>query len=113
VMGICTIEDVLEVIVGDIQDEFEEETDVNGVEAHADGTFTIDGQTPISEFNEAAGADVPDDQGFETVSGFLNSIAGAIPARGDRFFWKGWTFTVADADPRKVTRVRAARVKRG
>ncbi|BDG02782.1 hemolysin family protein [Anaeromyxobacter oryzae] len=112
VMGICTIEDVLEVIVGDIQDEFEDE-DVKAVEAHPDGTFTVLGQTPIAEFNEAAGADLPDDQGFETVAGFLNSVAGAIPARGDRYFWKGWVFTVADADPRKVTKVRAARVKRG
>ena len=111
VMGLCTIEDVLEQIVGDIQDEFDEEP--KAVEAHPDGTFTVQGQTPISEFNAAASADLPEDQGFETMGGFLNALAGAIPAKGDRFFWESWAFTIADADPRRVTKVRAARVKRG
>ena len=53
-------------------------------------------------------ADLPEGDGVETVGGFLNGVAGAIPARGDRFFWRGWVFTVSDADPRRVTRVRAA-----
>ena len=111
VMGLCTLEDVLEQIVGDIRDEYEED-EGKAVEAHADGTFTAQGPASIEEFNAATGAGVPEDQGYETVSGFLNSIAGAIPAKGDRFFWRGWVFSVVDADPRKVTRVRAARVKR-
>ena len=114
VMGLCTIEDVLEQIVGEIQDEFEEDEDEGGlVEGHADGTFTAQGAAPISELNRVTGAAVPEDEGFETVGGFINSLAGAIPARGDRFFWGDWVFTVADADPRRVTRVRVARVKRG
>jgi CBS domain containing-hemolysin-like protein len=116
IMGICTLEDVLEQIVGAIGDEFDgeegEEGDAKPVEAHADGTFTVQGQATVAEFNEAARADLPEDEGFETVGGFLNSLAGAIPAKGDRLAWRGWTFTVADADPRKVTKVRAARVKR-
>ena len=110
IMGLCTIEDVLEQIVGDIRDEFDEEA--KAVEVHPDGTYTVLGQTPLSEFNAAATADLPEDEGFETMGGFLNSLAGAIPAKGDRFFWKAWVFTVADADPRRVTKVRAARVKR-
>jgi CBS domain containing-hemolysin-like protein len=110
IMGLCTIEDVLEQIVGDIRDEFDEET--RPVESHADGTYTVLGDTPVSDFNASAAADVPEDQGFETMAGFLNSIAGAIPAKGDRLHWKGWAFTVADADPRRVTKIRASRVKR-
>jgi putative hemolysin len=112
VMGLCTIEDVLEQIVGEIQDEFEAD-EGKAMEHHADGTLTVSGSTPIAEFNRAARADVPEGSGVETVAGFLNSIAGAIPARGDRFFWRGWVFTVIEADPRKVTRVRAARAPRG
>jgi CBS domain containing-hemolysin-like protein len=112
VMGICTIEDVLEQIVGEIRDEFEEEETGRDVEAHADGTFTALGAAPIAEFNRATGAGVPEDQGYETVNGFLNAVAGAIPAKGDRFFWHGWAFTVVDADPRRVTKVRAGRVPR-
>jgi CBS domain containing-hemolysin-like protein len=114
IMGICTLEDVLEQIVGAIGDEFDEgeEADAKPVEAHPDGTFTVHGQATVAEFNQAAHADLPEDEGFETVAGFLNSLAGAIPAKGDRLAWRGWSFTVADADPRKVTKVRAARVKR-
>jgi len=111
VMGLCTLEDVLEQIVGDIRDEYEED-EGKAVEAHADGTFTAQGPASIEEFNQATGAGLPEDQGYETVAGFLNSIAGAIPGKGDRFFWRGWVFSVVEADPRKVTRVRAARVKR-
>lgn len=112
VMGICTIEDVLEEIVGEIRDEFEDEEEVREVEPHADGSFTVLGATTVGEFNRATGAELPEDQGFETVAGFVNSLAGAIPAKGDRFHYRGWVFTVADADPRKVIRVRAARGKR-
>jgi CBS domain containing-hemolysin-like protein len=110
IMGLCTIEDVLEQIVGDIRDEFDEDAGV--VDVHADGTYTVNGETAISEFNVAAAADLPEDEGFETMAGFLNALAGAIPSKGDRFFWRGWAFTVAEADPRRVTKVRATRVKR-
>jgi len=112
VMGLCTIEDVLEQIVGEIQDEFEEE-EARLVEGHADGTFTALGAAPISELNRVTGAKFPEDRGYETVGGFINSLAGAIPTRGERFQWHDWVLTVADADPRRVTRVRAARLKRG
>ncbi|HET8540988.1 MAG TPA: hemolysin family protein [Anaeromyxobacter sp.] len=110
IMGLCTIEDVLEQIVGDIRDEFDEES--RPVESHADGTYTVLGETPVADFNASAAADVPEDQGYETMAGFLNSLAGAIPGKGERLQWRGWAFTVADADPRKVTKIRAARVKR-
>jgi CBS domain containing-hemolysin-like protein len=112
VMGICTIEDVLEQIVGEIRDEFEDEDEGGLVEPHADGTFTAQGAAPVAEFNRATGAGLPEDQGYETVAGFVTSLAGAIPARGDRLHWQDWIFTVAEADPRRVTRVRAARRKR-
>jgi CBS domain containing-hemolysin-like protein len=112
IMGICTLEDVLEQIVGRLGDEFSVD-EGKAVEANPDGTFTVLGQTPIREFNEVAKADLPEDEGVETVGGFINRLAGAIPARGERVHWKGWAFTVAEADPRKVTRVRAARMKRG
>jgi len=111
VMGICTLEDVLEEIVGEIGDEFEVEKG-KGVEAHPDGTYTVRAEVPVEDFNRLAGGSLPEDAEYETVGGFLNALAGAIPAAGDRFFHRGWLFTVSEATPRKVLKVRAARVKR-
>ena len=111
VMGLCTIEDLLEEIVGELGDEFEA-AEAHPVEAHADGSFGLRGDAPVAEFNRASGAGLPEDRGYETVGGFLNALAGAIPAAGDRFAWRGWIFTVGEATPRLVVRVRAARVKR-
>jgi putative hemolysin len=108
IMGLCTIEDVLEEIVGDIHDEFEAEESGRAVEPLSDGSYTVQGSAPLSEFNRATGAGLPEDHGVETMAGFLNSLAGAIPARGDRFFWRAWIFTVSEADPRRVLKVRAA-----
>jgi CBS domain containing-hemolysin-like protein len=111
VMGLCTLEDLLEEIVGEIGDEFEP-SDARDVESHPDGTFTVRGTASVAEFNEAAGASVPEDQGYETMGGFINGLAGAIPSAGDRFFWRSWVFTISEATPRRATRIRAARVKR-
>jgi len=111
VMGICTVEDVLEQIVGEIQDEFEEE-ERREVEPHPDGTFTVRGGAPVAEFNKLAGDVLPEGKGYETVGGFLNALAGAIPALGDRFLYRDWMFTVSEANPRRVVRLRAARVRR-
>ena len=110
VMGICTLEDVLEQIVGEIQDEYEEEG--KAIEALPDGTFAVQGTTPVAQLNQMTGLGIPEDQGFETVAGFVNSLAGAIPAAGDRFAWRGWSFTVSEANRRRALRVRVARAKR-
>jgi CBS domain containing-hemolysin-like protein len=111
VMGLTTLEDVLAEIVGEMPGDFERD-DGRAIEPHADGTWTVQGWTPIAEFNEAARAQLPTDLGAETVAGFVNTLHGAIPAKGDKLSWRGWTFTVVDGDARHVTKVRVARVKR-
>ena len=111
VMGLCTLEDVLAEIVGEIGDEFG--TDDHGrVEAHPDGTFTVRGDATIEEFNRETRGALPERDQYETIAGFLNVLAGAIPSVGDRFFHDGWLFTVSEADARHVLEVRAVQVKR-
>lgn len=111
VMGAATLEEVLEEIVGDIQDEWDVD-EGKAVEKLPDGSFVVPGSAPVTEFNEATQAGLPEDDSYETVAGFLNTLAGAIPAAGDRLYWGGWTFLVSETDGRRVTRVRAARQKR-
>jgi putative hemolysin len=103
---------VLEEIVGDIRDELDVD-ESHSVEPLPDGTFAVQGSASIAELNEATGMGVPEDGSYETVAGFLNALAGAIPARGDRLPWRGWVFTVSDMDGRRTTRVRVARARRG
>jgi CBS domain containing-hemolysin-like protein len=111
VMGAVTLEDVLEEIVGDIRDEWDADEGVP-IEPLADGGFAVRGDAPVAEFNEATGAGVPPGGAYETVAGFLNAVAGAIPAPGDRVRWRDWTFTVSETDGRRATRIRAKRERR-
>ena len=108
VMGVVTLEDVLEEIVGEIRDEWDAD-EGGAVEAQADGAFLVRGDAPVVEFNEATGAGIPPQGHYETVAGFLVALAGAIPARGDRLRWRDWSFTIAETDGRRVKRVRVRR----
>ena len=108
VMGVVTLEDVLEEIVGEIQDEWDAE-EGGAVEALPDGSFLVRGNAPVAEFNEATGAGIPAGGPYETVAGFLVALAGAIPGRGDRLRWRDWGFTISETDGRRVRRVRVLR----
>jgi putative hemolysin len=109
VAGIITLEDIVEQIVGDIRDEFDEE-DTDVVDS-TDGTHLVKAEMRVSEFNEAFGAQVPEEGGYETMGGFLSSLAGAIPSEGDRFFSGGLELQVTRRDPRRVLELRVTRVR--
>jgi CBS domain containing-hemolysin-like protein len=111
VMGVVTLEDVLEEIVGEIRDEMDDD-EARAVEPVADGGFVVRGDAPVSEFNEVTGAGIPATGPYETVAGFLVALAGAIPARGDRLRWRDWAFTISDTDGRRIGRVRVLRERR-
>ena len=101
VSGIVTIEDVLEQIVGNIEDEFdfEEEGFVN---QHADGTFTIKALTPIEDFNEAFETDFSGDE-FDTIGGLVTHAFGHLPKRDEEItINESYMFRVLNADGRRV-----------
>lgn len=100
ISGIVTIEDVLEQIVGDIEDEydFEEEGFIN---KHADGSFTIKALTPIEDFNEYFEIEFSDEE-FDTIGGLVTSCFGHLPKRDEEVTIEDYRFKVLNADGRRV-----------
>jgi magnesium and cobalt transporter len=108
IAGLITIEDVLEQIVGDIEDETDE-ADEEHILADADGRFRVKALTEIAEFNEAFGTTFADER-FDTVGGLVADALGRVPHRGDAVEIDGIRFEVLRADARQshlllVTRV--------
>jgi magnesium and cobalt transporter len=101
VAGLVTIEDVLEQIVGRIEDEHDEATDTTLIAAQPDGQFAVDALTPIADFNERFGADFPDDE-YDTVGGLVTSAIGHLPEAGEELSLGRFHFRVGRADRRRV-----------
>ena len=102
-MGIVTLEDILREIVGDIGDEFEQET--KPFEKQTDGSFLVDAMLPPQDFARAFEFKLPDGE-YETLGGFLSSMAGAIPEAGEKYIVNGWTFIVHSKAGPRLDRIR-------
>jgi CBS domain containing-hemolysin-like protein len=100
--GICTLEDLLEEIVGEIEDEF----DVAEVQIEQldDDTYRIDGMFPIDEFNERFGTSLPDDD-FHTLAGFVFGQLGRAPQPGDDVQYDGMRFDVLEVDGSRIEKL--------
>ena len=107
VAGLCTIEDVIEQIVGDIDDEFDVEDDQN-IRRDAERQFTVRGVTRIDEFNEYFGAQLSEEQGVDTVAGLVMKQLGRLPRRGESASIDGFEFRVLRADRRRIDALRVA-----
>jgi hemolysin (HlyC) family protein len=105
VAGLVTIEDVIEQIVGEIDDEFDVEDDQN-IRKEAERLFLVRGVTRIDEFNEYFGAHLSEEEGFETVAGLLMKHFGRLPRRGEVASIDGFEFRVARADRRRIDSLR-------
>jgi magnesium and cobalt transporter len=101
VSGLCTIEDVIEQIVGEIDDEFDVEDDQN-IRRDAPAQFTVRGVTRIAEFNEYFGAHLSEEQGVDTIAGLIMKQLGRLPRRGESLSIEGFEFRVQRADRRRV-----------
>jgi magnesium and cobalt transporter len=105
VSGLVTIEDVIEQIVGEIDDEFDVEDDQN-IRKEAERLFLVRGVTRIAEFNEYFGAHLSEEEGFETVAGLLMKQFGRLPRRGESTIIEGFEFRVMRADRRRIDALR-------
>ena len=110
--GLVTIEDIVEMIVGDIEDEHDED-EAPLIVAEPDGTFVADGRASLEEVSAAVSADLgaaveADD--IETIGGLVATLCGRLPLRGEIVEGAGGVqFEVLDADPRRIKRVRIRR----
>jgi magnesium and cobalt transporter len=105
VSGLVTIEDVIEQIVGEIDDEFDVEDDQN-IRKEAERQYTVRGVTRIEDFNEYFGAKLSEEEGFDTVAGLLMKQLGRLPRRGEVATIDGFEFRVARADRRRIDTLR-------
>jgi magnesium and cobalt transporter len=105
VAGLCTIEDVIEQIVGDIDDEFDVEDDHN-IRRDAERQFTVRGVTRIDEFNEYFGAQLSEEEGVDTIAGLIMKQLGRMPRRGESASIDGFEFRVLRADRRRIDALR-------
>ena len=101
VAGLVTIEDVLEQIVGDIEDEFDLDEDQDMILPTTDGAWRVRGLTEIEQFNEAFGTAFPNDD-VDTVGGLLTNHVGHVPHRGEVITLPPIRFEVLRADARQV-----------
>ena len=101
VAGLVTIEDVLEQIVGDIDDEHDIDEGSKLIQPQTDGRFLVSALTPIADFNERFGTDFSDDE-FDTVGGMVTSEMGHLPEAGEEAELGSFHFQVTKADARRV-----------
>lgn len=104
--GIVTLEDLVEEIVGDIQDEHDlEEQPIVALDEHR---YLVAGTTLMEDLNRELDQTFPEDEDYNTVGGFLMDRLGRIPGVGAKVTARGWVFTVREADERRVIRVELA-----
>jgi magnesium and cobalt transporter len=104
VAGLVTIEDVIEQIIGEIDDEFDVEEDPN-IRGEGDKQFVVRGATRIGEFNEHFGTSF-DDAEFDTVAGLVMQQLGRVPRRGEAVNLGGFEFRVLRTDRRRIDTLR-------
>jgi len=104
VEGIVTLEDLLEEIVGEISDEFDEEVAMQIQET--DGAYLLDGMLTVRDANRRLSLRLPENAGYTTLAGFLMAQTGHIPRQGEKIRFDGATFTVEQVERRRILRVR-------
>jgi magnesium and cobalt transporter len=104
IAGLVTIEDVIEQIVGDIDDEFDVEDDQN-IRREAERQFSVRGSTRIDEFNRYFSAELPEEE-FDTVAGLVMKHLGRMPRRGETVMLGVFEFRVMRTDRRRIDSLR-------
>ena len=108
--GIVSMEDVLEQIVGDIRDEYDEEDEE--VKSNEDGSYLVDARVRIEDFNKFGILPAIPDDDADTVGGFLFSYIGRLPKRNEAIYYNNYSFTVVGKSGNIVTKIRIEKLNK-
>ena len=108
ILGLVTLEDILEQVVGEIHDEFDV---VEQPLTLADGAVVFDAALNVRDLDTQYNISLPEDPAYATVGGFVLAQLGFIPKGGETFEYGGWRFTVAEMDGKRVARVKIQRIR--
>ena len=111
VAGLATIEDVLEEIVGEIEDETDTDEEIHIRKLTVDSYF-VQALTPVEDFNEAFDVDFSDEE-FDTIGGLVLQAFGRLPARNETIDFDGFEFRVINSDQRKLSSLRVRVLPKG
>jgi len=106
--GIVTMEDIMEEIVGEILDEYDEAT--KAVVELGDGSFIVDATITINDFNENFATQLPDNADYETLAGFLQKVTGRLPELHEEIRQGEFVFTIAGKRARRIRHVKVVHV---
>lgn len=111
-MGIITLEDIIEEIVGDIYDEHDRKPNAT-IRQQPDGTYILAGTVSIRDLNRQLDWDLPDEEGFSTLAGLVIHEARTIPEQGAMFSFHGYEFIVIERVDNQVVRLKVRKVPEG
>jgi CBS domain containing-hemolysin-like protein len=103
--GIVTLEDILEEIVGEIRDEYDKEEEEQTVKQVGEHHFIADGRVSITDLERFTGIELPDDDAYETLGGFIISVFGKIPRKNAECIFQGSKFRVIEVEEKRVVKV--------
>ena len=103
VAGVVSIRDILEQLVGDLADEFDDDDEATIVRIR-DGRWLVDGQTHVDRVSEELGLVIPEGE-YVTIAGFILDLAGEIPSPGATYTFGDWTFRVQSLERRRISEV--------
>jgi putative hemolysin len=102
--GLVTLEDIIEEIVGEIQDEYDKETPL--FKKISENSFLIDGRMSVEELNDELDMQLPEIEGVETISGFILNLLGSLPLEKEEVKYSNYKFIVEKINRNRILKVR-------
>jgi CBS domain containing-hemolysin-like protein len=106
--GLVSLEDIVEEIVGEIRDEYDQSEEIL-VQKVTDDEFVFMGRVSLADFNDALSTELESEQS-DTLGGYFYSELGRVPVEGDHLQFDDWQLTVEEVRGRRVGRIRASRI---